>query len=74
VSTDGNLLIITEVQQGKRVYENGPPWILNSEYSKSFEKCGLTQIFQMNNSKAEVGEETHLAIFQRQLDFTKDKK
>ena len=65
VSNDGNLIIITEVQQGKRTYENGPPWLLNYEYPKSFENCGLTQIFHSSNTETEMGEEIHLTIFQR---------
>ena len=67
VSDNGKLIVITEIQQGKRSYENGPPWLLNHEYIESFESCGLKQIFHSNNTETELGEETHLTIFQRQL-------
>jgi 2-polyprenyl-3-methyl-5-hydroxy-6-metoxy-1,4-benzoquinol methylase len=65
VSENGKLLVITEIQRGKRTYENGPPWLLNNDYTKSFEGCGLKQIFHSNSSEAEMGEEIHLTIFQR---------
>ncbi len=67
VSNNGKLIVITEIQQGKRTYENGPPWLLNNEYVKSFESCGLKQIFHSSNSETELGEGIHLTIFQRQL-------
>jgi 2-polyprenyl-3-methyl-5-hydroxy-6-metoxy-1,4-benzoquinol methylase len=65
VSEKGKLLLITEIQQGKRTYKNGPPWLLNLEYVKSFESCDLKQIFHSSNSETELGEEIHLTIFQR---------
>lgn len=67
VSNNGKLVIITEVQKGKRTYENGPPWLLNHEYADSFESCGLKQIFHSSNTETKVGDEIHLAVFQRQL-------
>ncbi len=67
VSDNGKLVVITEVQKGKRTFENGPPWLLNNDYMKSFESCGLKQIFLSNKNEAEIGEEIHLTIFQRQV-------
>ena len=66
VSANGKLLVITEVQQRKRTYENGPPWLLNHDYVKSFESCGLKQMFHFGDDETESGKETHLALFQRQ--------
>lgn len=67
VADNGKLIVITEVQKGKRTYENGPPWLLNNEYKESFESCGLKQIFHSTNSDSDFGEETHLTLFQRQV-------
>ncbi|EPR68640.1 class I SAM-dependent methyltransferase [Cyclobacterium qasimii] len=66
VADNGKLLVITETQEGKRTFENGPPWLLNHEYLESFESCGLKQIFHSSNTETEMGEATHLTIFQRQ--------
>jgi 2-polyprenyl-3-methyl-5-hydroxy-6-metoxy-1,4-benzoquinol methylase len=65
VSNNGRLIVITEVQIRSRSYENGPPWLLNDDYTKSFKKCGLTQIFHFNSPETEMGDEIHLTIFQR---------
>ena len=40
VSDNGQLIVITEVQSEQRTYENGPPWLLNNDYIKSFERNG----------------------------------
>lgn len=65
VSVSGKLIVITEIQTEKRIYENGPPWLLNKNYIKSFERCGLKQIFLSSSKETEIGEEIHLTIFQR---------
>ncbi|RKE94860.1 class I SAM-dependent methyltransferase [Ichthyenterobacterium magnum] len=65
VADNGKLIIITEIQQEKRTYKNGPPWLLNNNYFKSFENQGLKQIFHSSNSETELGEEIHLTIFKR---------
>ena len=66
VSENGNLLLITETQQENRTFENGPPWLLNNDYIKSFENCGLNLLFNSIGTETEVGGEIHLSIFQRQ--------
>lgn len=65
VTNDSQLVVITEVQSKKRAYENGPPWLLNNAYIKSFERNGLKRISNTTNSETEMGEEIHLTIFQR---------
>lgn len=65
VSNNGQLIVITEVQSKKRRYENGPPWLLNNEYIKSFERNGLNQISHTTSNASKRGEEIHLSIFQR---------
>lgn len=65
VSDKGQLIVITEVQSEKRTYENGPPWLLNNDYIKSFESNGLKQIVHTTSKESEIGEEIHLSIFQR---------
>jgi len=65
VSDNGQLIVITEVQSKKRRYENGPPWLLNNDYIKSFERNGLKQISHTTSNESEMGEEIHLSIFQR---------
>lgn len=65
VSDDGQLIVIAEVQSQKRIYENGPPWLLNHDYVKSFERKGLKQISFFADDETEMGEEIHLSIFKR---------
>ncbi|WP_282135475.1 class I SAM-dependent methyltransferase [Seonamhaeicola maritimus] len=65
VSENGKLLIVTEVQKKTRIYENGPPWLLNTNYMELFEDCGLKQVFHSSNYEPEMGDEIHLTIFQR---------
>lgn len=66
VAQNGKLLVIAEIMQGTRSFENGPPWLLNNDYVKSVESCGLKHIFHSKDGKAEMGDEIHLTIFQRQ--------
>ena len=65
ISKNGELIVITEIQTEKRIYKNGPPWLLNKDYIKSFEKCGLKHISNTINNETEIGEEIHLSIFKR---------
>lgn len=65
VSKEGELMVITEVQNEKRVFEKGPPWLLNSDYITSFEKEGLTKISNHSSSNTHLGDEMHLTIFKR---------
>ncbi|MCE7995219.1 MAG: class I SAM-dependent methyltransferase [Roseivirga sp.] len=65
VSDNGQLILITEVQSEKRTYENGPPWLLNEDYIKSFEINGLKRISTSTSKETEMGEEIHLSIFGR---------
>ncbi|BDD05608.1 class I SAM-dependent methyltransferase [Aureibacter tunicatorum] len=65
VAEQGKLVVITEIRKEERSYENGPPWLLNYEYIKSFEGHGLKLIEQTKNLEAEMGEEIHLSIFQK---------
>ncbi|APD06216.1 hypothetical protein UJ101_00677 [Flavobacteriaceae bacterium UJ101] len=65
VSEKGMLMIITEINKEERTFEKGPPWLLNSQYIKSFEKCGLKSIYHSSDQKPEFGEELHLTLFQR---------
>lgn len=65
VSDKGQLIVITEVQSEKRTYENGPPWLLNHDYIKAFERFGLKHVSKTISNETEVGEEIHLTIFER---------
>ncbi len=65
VANNGKLVVITEIQKEKRNYENGPPWLLNTNYIKSFEKCDLKHVSLSTKNETKIGEEIHLAIFQR---------
>ena len=67
VSDGGKLLVIAEIKNEERTFKKGPPWLLNNSYKKSFENYGLKQIFRSHTSEAEMGEEVHLTLFQRQL-------
>lgn len=64
VADKGTLLLITEVNNRKRSFENGPPWLLNYEYIASFEQCGLQQVSHLKGLLPTMGEECHLTIFQ----------
>ena len=63
VSDNGQLIVVTEIQSEKRIYKNGPPWLLNHDYIKSFERYGLKQISLTTSNETEMGEEIHLSIF-----------
>ncbi|MDG1805160.1 class I SAM-dependent methyltransferase [Flavicella sp.] len=65
VKPNGQLLIITEVQTPKRIYENGPPWLLNHNYKDSFEKLGLQLISNSISRETHIGEELHLSVFEK---------
>lgn len=65
VTDDGQLVLITEVQSEKRIYENGPPWLLNHDYIQSFERFGLKHISHTVSKEVEMGEEIHLSVFKR---------
>lgn len=65
VATSGELMVITEVQKANRVFEVGPPWLLNSDYVDSFEKNGLTKKTQLINTDSDFGDESHLTIFKK---------
>ena len=66
VSDNGILVIVTEIQKEKRSFENGPPWLLNIGYIQSFKNKGLNQVYHTNNKLAEIGDEIHLTVFQRE--------
>lgn len=63
VSPEGQLIVVTELQNRKRIYENGPPWLLNTNYIDHFAENGLKLISCMNNEKPEMGDEIHLSVF-----------
>ncbi len=65
VSDNGELVMITEVQNEPRTFEKGPPWLLNADYIISFENLGLKQTFHSNSDEPEMGDEIHLTVFQR---------
>ena len=65
VANSGELIVITEIRNEKRNYENGPPWLLNPDYVSSFEKKGLQNTSLLKSLDTEMGEEIHLAIFKR---------
>jgi len=65
VAQDGKLVMITEIKEEKRSFENGPPWLLNSSYIPAFENHDLKKVYFTNTEKPEMGDEVHLTIFQR---------
>ncbi len=65
VSPKGQLLVVTEVQKSERDFQNGPPWLLNASYKKSFESHGLKLIEHSNSFESHIGGELHLSLFQR---------
>lgn len=66
VSSNGKLLVITEIQNATRTYEVGPPWLLNQDYIQKFEAEGLTKTFLQDDTTPEIGDACHLAIFEKQ--------
>lgn len=42
VAAAGQLLVIAEVSDEERAFENGPPWLLTPEHIDSFLSCGLS--------------------------------
>ncbi len=65
VKENGQLILITEIKEEKRNFENGPPWLLNSTYINAFESLGLQKSSQLINTTTEMGDEIHLTIFQK---------
>lgn len=65
VSEGGQLVLVTEVQTEKRVFEKGPPWLLNFDYVELFEKHGLKLASQEISKETEKGEEIHLSVFKK---------
>ena len=65
VAQGGELLVVTEVQNAKRVFEVGPPWLLNPSYVDSFEHCGLKMVYQEDNHHTSKGDAQHLTLFQK---------
>ena len=63
VAPSGQVMIITEVQKAPRIFEVGPPWLLNNNYFESFKNQELTKVFHAKDFKAEMGDECHLTIF-----------
>ena len=64
VASHGELLMITEVQEGKRDFEYGPPWLLNSDYIEKFESLGVNKIYHTSED-GELGGDNHLTIFKK---------
>lgn len=44
VAPDGQLLVIAEVSEEERAFENGPPWLLTHQHIDAFKSCGLKVI------------------------------
>lgn len=65
VAKNGELLVITEVQNKKRVFEIGPPWLLNNNYVDGFEKNGLNLQGEIYQFPPSMGDECHLSIFRK---------
>jgi len=65
LAKNGEIMVITEVQHAKRVFEVGPPWLLNDNYIQSFENCGLSLVNSTKDNKPEIGDECHLSIFKK---------
>lgn len=42
VAPDGQLLVVAEVSNEERNFENGPPWLLTPKNVDSYMLCGLT--------------------------------
>jgi SAM-dependent methyltransferase len=41
VTVEGQILVIAEVGNEERSFDNGPPWLLTPQHIDSFELCGL---------------------------------
>jgi len=65
VSEDGIIVVVTEIQNEKRVYENGPPWLLNSDFIESFVNNNLKCISNTAFDNPEIGDEIRLTIFKK---------
>ena len=63
VSPGGELVVVTAMVSTPRSFEQGPPWILNSDYVEKVESFGLKLMQQVRNTKSEMGEELHLSVF-----------
>ncbi len=62
---NGELIMVTEVQEAKRTFEVGPPWLLNHNYIELFEEKGLKLRGKVNQYPPAMGTECHLSVFQK---------
>jgi len=67
IAPSGQLLVIAEVSNKERLFENGPPWLLTPQHIDSFVSCGIN----LNNTVIEQGDSkprgmgTYVTLFSR---------
>ncbi|MGB1295170.1 MAG: class I SAM-dependent methyltransferase [Flavobacteriales bacterium] len=66
VAEKGEILMISEIQNNKRTFEVGPPWLLNISYVDAFEQHGFKRTFYDHSNKPNMGDAIHLSIFEKQ--------
>jgi SAM-dependent methyltransferase len=66
VAPGGQLLVISEVGNEHRAFENGPPWLLTREHVDAFVSCGLmVEGKVVEKVSAHIGEELYITAFNR---------
>ena len=65
IAHEGQLLVVAEVCQEKRTFENGPPWLLTPQHIDSFISCGLIVIAKNleQNSTSDDEISTYITAF-----------
>lgn len=67
VAPGGQLLVIAEVSNEARAFENGPPWLLTPSHTDAFRSYGLCIVDQAieSGSAEQDGMKTYVTQFQR---------
>lgn len=65
VAPGGHLLVIAEVSDEERTFENGPPWLLNHNHEEKFMSCGLDVVMRNieNGSSNNDGNDIQVTTF-----------
>lgn len=70
VASGGELLVIAEVSNKARAFEDGPPWLLTPQHTDAFVSCGLCLEDQAieNDETSQEDMQTYVTLFKRPTD------
>ena len=65
VAPNGRLLVVAEVGEEERSFDNGPPWVLTPLHVESFVSCDLEVTGQQIEKDDEMGSDSYVTTFKR---------